>query len=78
MQPVPCEIRRDIIEGMTKTMHTMAYYLVIMFFIAQFLYAFSQSNLGVLLALQGAALLKGLGLPSALDGRRRNPADRCY
>jgi aminobenzoyl-glutamate transport protein len=57
---------RDVIEGMTKTMHTMAYYLVIMFFIAQFLYAFTQSNLGVLLAIQGAALLKSLGLPTAL------------
>jgi aminobenzoyl-glutamate transport protein len=57
---------RDIIEGMTKAMHTMAYYLVIMFFIAQFLYAFAQSNLGVLLALKGADLLRSLGLPPAL------------
>jgi aminobenzoyl-glutamate transport protein len=57
---------RDVIEVMTSTMETMAYYLVIMFFIAQFLYAFSQSNLGVLLALEGAALLKTLGLPTAL------------
>ena len=57
---------RDIIEGMTKAMHSMAYYLVIMFFIAQFIYAFSQSNLGVLLALEGAAVLKALGLPAAL------------
>lgn len=57
---------RDVIEGMTKSMHTMAYYLVIMFFIAQFIFAFSQSNLGVLLALQGAALLGTLGLPGAL------------
>ncbi len=57
---------RDVIEGMTKAMNTMAYYLVIMFFIAQFLYAFSQSNLGVLLALKGAVLLKSLGLPAAL------------
>ena len=57
---------RDIIEGMTKAMHSMAYYLVIMFFIAQFLYAFTQSNLGVLLALEGAAVLKALGLPAAL------------
>jgi aminobenzoyl-glutamate transport protein len=37
-----------------------------MFFIAQFLYAFSQSNLGVLLALKGATLLQSLGLPAAL------------
>ena len=36
---------------------TGAYDLVIMFFIAQFICAFSQSNLGVLLALKGAAAL---------------------
>jgi aminobenzoyl-glutamate transport protein len=51
---------------MTKAMHSMAYYLVIMFFIAQFIFAFSQSNLGVLLALKGAAVLKAMGLPGAL------------
>jgi aminobenzoyl-glutamate transport protein len=55
---------RDIIEGMTKAMHQMSYYLVIMFFIAQFVYAFGQSNLGILLALQGAAGLKALAMPS--------------
>lgn len=55
---------KDVIEGMTKAMQQMAYYLVIMFFIAQFLYAFGQSNLGVLLALQGAAGLKALAMPS--------------
>ena len=57
---------KDIIVGMTKSMHSMAYYLVIMFFIAQFVYAFGQSNLGVLLALQGAALLKALAMPAAV------------
>jgi aminobenzoyl-glutamate transport protein len=57
---------RDIIQGMTSTMETMAYYLVIMFFIAQFLYAFSASNLGILLALKGAAALQSLGLPAGL------------
>ena len=51
---------RDVIAGMTHAMHQMAYYLVIMFFIAQFVYAFSQSNLGVLLALEGATFLKWL------------------
>ena len=56
---------KDMIEGMTHSMHQMAYYLVIMFFIAQFVYAFGQSNLGVLLALQGAAGLKALGMPAA-------------
>lgn len=57
---------KDIIVGMTKSMHSMAYYLVIMFFIAQFVYAFGQSNLGVLLALQGAALLKAMAMPAAV------------
>ncbi len=57
---------RDMIEGMSKAMTGMGYYLVIMFFIAQFIYAFGQSNLGVLLALEGAALLKALALPGAV------------
>jgi len=57
---------KDIIVGMTKSMHSMSYYLVIMFFIAQFVYAFGQSNLGVLLALQGAAFLKALAMPAAV------------
>jgi aminobenzoyl-glutamate transport protein len=57
---------KDIIVGMTKSMHTMAYYLVIMFFIAQFVYAFGQSNLGVLLALQGAAFLQALAMPASI------------
>jgi len=57
---------KDIIVGMTKSMHTMAYYLVIMFFIAQFVYAFGQSNLGVLLALQGAAFLQAMAMPAAI------------
>ena len=57
---------RDVIEGMTKSMRDMAYYLVIMFFIAQFIYAFGASNLGVLLALEGAEGLQALGLPGAV------------
>jgi len=57
---------KDIISGMSKAMESMAYYLVIMFFIAQFIFAFSQSNLGVLLALEGAAALKAAGLPVAV------------
>ncbi len=57
---------RDIIQGMAKAMSGMGYYLVIMFFIAQFIAAFGASNLGVLLALEGAALLKSVALPSAI------------
>lgn len=55
---------RDIIEGMSKSMSTMGYYLVIMFFIAQFIAAFAASNLGVLLALKGAALLQAAQFPA--------------
>ncbi|MCB1628951.1 MAG: AbgT family transporter, partial [Xanthomonadales bacterium] len=36
------------------------------FFCAQFIYAFSQSNLGVLFAIKGANLLQTMGLPTAL------------
>ena len=51
---------KDVIDGMSHAMTTMAYYLVIMFFIAQFVYSFGASNLGTLLALAGAEALKGL------------------
>jgi len=57
---------KDMIEGMTHAMHNMAYYIVIMFFIAQFVIAFAVSNLGTLLALSGAAVLKAMGLPTAI------------
>ena len=57
---------RDLIAGMSKAMEGMGYYLVIMFFIAQFIYAFGQSNLGVLLALEGAELIRALALPAAV------------
>lgn len=57
---------KDVIEGMTKAMRDMAYYLVIMFFIAQFVIAFGQSQLGTLLAISGARGLEALGLPISL------------
>ena len=57
---------RDFIEGMSKAMSGMGYYLVIMFFIAQFVYAFGQSNLGVLLAIKGAEVLKAMALPAGI------------
>ncbi len=57
---------KDVIDGLTNAMTNMAYYLVLMFFIAQFLFSFAQSNLGILLAIKGATGLQSLGLPSAL------------
>lgn len=57
---------KDIIAGMTQAMNSMAYYLVIMFFIAQFVYAFGTSNLGTLLALEGAEVLRQWALPPSM------------
>jgi aminobenzoyl-glutamate transport protein len=54
---------RDVVQGMVKAMSTMSYYLVLVFFMALFIAAFNRSNLGVLLALEGGAALKSLGLP---------------
>ncbi len=54
---------RDIVKGMSASMSTMGYYLVMAFFAAQFIAAFGQSNVGVLLALKGANFLSSLGLP---------------
>lgn len=56
----------DIIKAMGQTMSTMGSYLVMSFFCAQFLAAFSQSNIGTLLALEGAELLKALNMPGQL------------
>ncbi len=54
---------RDVIAGMTKAMSGMGYYIVMAFFCAQFIYAFGQSNLGALLALKGANVLREAALP---------------
>ena len=57
---------RDIIEGMGKSMSGMGYYIVMAFFAAQFIYAFNQSNLGVLMAIKGANTLQAMGLHMSL------------
>ena len=57
---------KQFVEGMSKAMSSMGYYLVIMFFIAQFIYAFGQSNLGILLAVKGAEFLKAMALPGGV------------
>ena len=55
---------RDIIAGMTQAMNGLAYYLVMAFFASLFIAEFGRSNLGALLALEGAALLKAAALPA--------------
>jgi len=54
---------RDVVQGMAKAMSGMGYYIVMAFFCAQFIYAFSQSNLGALMAIKGANALREMGLP---------------
>ena len=58
------ESHRDIIKGMSKAMSTMGYYIVMAFFAALFIAAFNESNLGALLALKGANVLRDIGLPA--------------
>ncbi|MBM3750733.1 MAG: AbgT family transporter [Acidimicrobiia bacterium] len=54
---------KDVISGMSKSMSTMGYYIVMAFFAAMFTDAFGRSNLGALLALKGAAFLQALDMP---------------
>lgn len=49
---------RDVIKGMSNSMESMAYYLVLVFFVALFIYVFVNSNIGLLLAVKGANLFK--------------------
>ena len=48
------------IEGMESSLATMASYLVLMFFAAQFINYFAWSQLGIIFAIKGAALIKAL------------------
>lgn len=56
----------DVIEAMAKGMKTMALYLVIIFFAAQFIALFSQSNIGQFTAIKGAQFIENLALDSGL------------
>ncbi|MGQ1787478.1 MULTISPECIES: AbgT family transporter [unclassified Saccharicrinis] len=47
----------DVMNGMGKSMKTLASYLVLVFFAAQFVAYFKWSNLGIILAVKGAGLL---------------------
>ena len=54
---------RDIVQGMSKSMSSMGYYIVLAFFASLFIAAFAQSNIGALLAIKGANFLKALAMP---------------
>ncbi|MFN3695722.1 MAG: AbgT family transporter, partial [Ignavibacterium sp.] len=53
---------KDFMKHIIKSMSTMATYIVLVFFAAQFVYFFRYSNLGLIIAINGAAFLKNIGL----------------
>jgi aminobenzoyl-glutamate transport protein len=52
----------DVIQAMENSMKTMSVYIVLAFFAAQFVAFFGWTNLGVILAVNGAEFLKWLNL----------------
>lgn len=52
---------KDVLKHMTMSMKGLASYIVLVFFAAQFIYWFNYSNLGLILAIDGAEFLKGVG-----------------
>jgi p-aminobenzoyl-glutamate transporter AbgT len=57
---------KDIVTGMSKAMGSMSQYIVMAFFCALFIDAFSKSNIGALTALKGANFLQSLQLPGQI------------
>jgi aminobenzoyl-glutamate transport protein len=52
----------DVMRAMGKSMETMGQYLVLVFFAAQFVAWFNWTNLGLIVAVEGAQFLKASGL----------------
>ncbi len=53
---------KDVVRAMAKSMSTMGGYLVLVFFAAQFIAYFNYTNLGTLLAVNGANILESIGM----------------
>ncbi len=53
---------RDVLKGMSKSMQTLGSYIVLVFFAAQFVAFFNWTNLGLVLAINGANLLKAMNI----------------
>ncbi len=60
------ESERDVIDGMAKSMSTLGLYIVIVFFAAQFVAYFGWTNLGQILAVNGANFLQNMNLTGPL------------
>jgi len=54
----------DVIRGMSASMSTLGGYLVLVFFAAQFVAFFNWTQLGLIFAVEGANILRSIGLPS--------------
>jgi aminobenzoyl-glutamate transport protein len=52
----------DVMKGMSKSMETLGSYIVLVFFAAQFVAYFNWTNLGLIMAIKGAAGLQALNL----------------
>ncbi|MBX2991519.1 MAG: AbgT family transporter [Bacteroidetes bacterium] len=52
----------DVMKGMGKAMEAMGVYIVLVFFASQFVAFFRETNLGLIVAIEGAAFLKNSGL----------------
>ncbi len=57
---------RDIVKMMSDAMADLAYYLVLAFAAAHFVAMFNWSNLGLIFAIKGAAVLEGSNLPNSV------------
>jgi len=53
---------KDVIAGMGKAMSSLGSYMVLVFFAAQFVAYFGWTNLGLIVAVEGAVLLEASGL----------------
>ncbi|GAB4341558.1 MAG: AbgT family transporter [Calditrichia bacterium] len=53
---------KDVVHGMSEAMKSLGLYLVLVFFAAQFVAYFKWTNLGIIVAVEGATLLKASGL----------------
>ena len=57
---------RDIVRMMSESMSELSYYLVLAFAAAHFVAMFNWSNLGLIFAIKGAAILQGSSLPDSV------------
>jgi len=53
---------KDVISGMDNSMKTLGGYIVLVFFAAQFVAYFGWTNIGLIVAVKGAALMKALNM----------------